>query len=279
MNNPTIAVYDKSCVELPCEIVYIHTERAQSSARTDISFGIFLLQVDVRLAIISDIHSNLEALTRAFELIDEESIKDIVCLGDVVGYGANPNECVNIVRSRCRIVLRGNHDAAAVDFANAESFTKNARIAAEWTGRELSDANRAFLAGLPYSHRMDGALFVHSSPFQPELWHYVVSEEDLEAAFESFTEQICFIGHSHFPGIFSSEGPTKTISRAQRYVVNVGSIGQPRDGNFRLSFGVFDTERWTYDNVRSEYPLQAAAEKILRAGLPRALADRLTLGM
>ncbi len=233
----------------------------------------------MRFAIISDIHSNLEALTRALELIDEESIRDVVCLGDIVGYGANPNECVDLVRSRCRIALRGNHDSAAVDFSVAESFTKNARIAAEWTGQELSDSNKKYLEGLPYTHRMDDILFVHSSPYEPEGWYYVLSEEDLEAAFQSFTERVCFIGHSHFPGIFSEDGPVSAVTRSQRYVINVGSVGQPRDGNSRLSFGIFDTDTWTYRNVRGEYPIHAAAEKILRAGLPRALADRLMLGM
>ncbi len=233
----------------------------------------------MRLAIISDIHSNLEALTRAFDLIQQESIRDVICLGDIVGYGANPNECVDLVRERCKVALRGNHDSAAVDLAVAESFTRNARIAAEWTGRELTDENRKYLEGLPYTHRMEDVMFVHASPYEPEEWYYVLSEEDLAAAFQSFSERICFIGHSHFPGIFSEDGPAAAVDRSQRYVVNVGSIGQPRDGNARLSFGIFDTENWTYRNVRSEYPIQPAAEKIIRAGLPRALADRLPLGM
>jgi len=233
----------------------------------------------MRFAIISDIHSNLEALTRALELVDQESIHDVICLGDIVGYGANPNECVSLVQSRCRIALRGNHDSAAVDLSVAESFTKNARIAAEWTGRQLSDSSRRYLEALPYTYRAEEILFVHSSPYEPEAWYYVLSEEDLEAAFESFTERICFIGHSHFPGIFSEEGPAIAVNRSERYVVNVGSIGQPRDGNAKLSFGIFDTEGWVYRNIRSEYPIRVAAEKIIRAGLPRALADRLMLGM
>jgi predicted phosphodiesterase len=233
----------------------------------------------MRLAIISDIHSNLEALTRAFELIDQESVSDVFCLGDIVGYGANPNECVDLVRRRCRVALRGNHDSAAVDLSVAGTFTRNARIAAEWTGRELADDNRKYLEGLPYTYRMDDVMFVHSSPYEPEEWYYVLSEEDLAAAFQSFTERLCFIGHSHFPGIFSEDGPAAAIDRSQRFVINVGSIGQPRDGNSKLSFGIFDSENWTYRNVRSEYPIRTAAEKILQAGLPRALADRLTLGM
>lgn len=233
----------------------------------------------MRYAIISDIHSNLEALTKAFELIERESVHEVVCLGDVVGYGANPNECVEMVRGRCRVVLRGNHDAAAVNSLNAESFTRNARIAAEWTQQQLSEDNKRFLEGLPYTHTTDDILFVHSSPYQPEAWYYVLSEEDLEVAFENFPQQICFIGHSHFPGIFSEEGPAKAVHRGSRFLVNVGSVGQPRDGNSRLSFGIFDTDNWNYRNIRSEYPIQIAAEKILRAGLPRALSDRLALGM
>jgi diadenosine tetraphosphatase ApaH/serine/threonine PP2A family protein phosphatase len=175
--------------------------------------------------------------------------------------------------------LRGNHDAAAVNSQNAESFTKNARIAAEWTRQQLSEENRHYLESLPYTFSRDAILFVHSSPYQPESWYYVLSEEDLEVAFQNFSEQICFIGHSHFPGVFSEDGPAMTVNRGSRFLVNVGSIGQPRDGNSRLSFGVFDTETWSYKNIRSEYPIQIAAEKILRAGLPRALSDRLTLGM
>jgi predicted phosphodiesterase len=233
----------------------------------------------MRFAIISDIHSNLEALTKALELIDKESVHEIVCLGDIVGYGANPNECVDLVRSRCRTVLRGNHDAAAVNAMNAESFTKNARIAADWTRQQLTEENKQFLTDLPYTAGRDGILFVHSSPYQPESWYYVLSEEDLEVAFQNFSEQICFIGHSHFPGVFSEDGPAKAVNRGSRFLVNVGSIGQPRDGNSKLSFGIFDTESWNYRNIRSEYPIQIAAEKILRAGLPRALSDRLAMGM
>ncbi len=233
----------------------------------------------MRFAIVSDIHSNLEALTTAFGLIDQESVDEVVCLGDIVGYGANPNECVRLVRERCHTVLRGNHDAAAVDSRNAETFTRNARIAAEWTGQQLSEENREFLRNLPYTHAQDDILFVHSSPHEPKLWYYVLTEEDLEVAFQSFSEKICFIGHSHFPGIFSEDGPAKAVNRGSKFLVNVGSVGQPRDGNSKLSFGIFDSDAWNYENIRSPYPIRIAAEKILQAGLPRALSDRLALGM
>jgi predicted phosphodiesterase len=233
----------------------------------------------VRFAIISDIHSNLEALSKALDLIDEHSVDEIVCLGDIVGYGANPNECIRLVRNRCRIVLLGNHDAAALNPVVGDTFTKNARIAIAWTREQLNAENKAFLERLPLTARRDGVLFVHGSPYQPALWYYVISEEEAEAAFQSFSEQICFIGHSHFPAIFSEDGPVRSISRDSRHLVNVGSVGQPRDGNSRLSIGIFDTTAWSYKNIRSDYPAEIAAGKILQAGLPRALADRLTIGM
>lgn len=122
-------------------------------------------------------------------------------------------------------------------------------------------------------------MFSHASPFEPEEWNYVISEFDTREAFQAFTEKICFIGHSHIPVIFSERSKVASISRTGRFIVNVGSIGQPRDANPNLSFGIFDTELWSYQNVRVQYNVDAAAEKIRKAGLPRALADRLHQGM
>lgn len=233
----------------------------------------------MRLAIISDIHANLEALTRAFEVIDGERVDDIVCLGDIVGYGANPNECLDLVRSRCSTILLGNHDAAAVDLSIANQFTLNAQLSAIWTYGMLPEENKTFLRGLAPTKALGDVLLSHGSPYEPAEWHYVISEFDTREGFRSFTENICFIGHSHIPVIFSEEGKTTTVTRAERFIVNVGSIGQPRDGKRALSFGIFDTELWTYRNIRADYDINSAAEKIRKAGLPRSLADRLYLGM
>jgi diadenosine tetraphosphatase ApaH/serine/threonine PP2A family protein phosphatase len=256
--------------------IFIGT-KGQSSASL-LTFSHNASRIRVRLAIISDIHSNLQALTRVFELIDDQSVDQIVCLGDMVGYGGNPNECVQLIRERCGIILRGNHDAAAIDSSVADSFTKNARIAATWTRGQLEEENRAFLETLPLTANLDGALFVHASPYEPGSWYYVLSEEEVEAAFRSFSESICFIGHSHFPGIFSEDGPVRSVTKESRYLVNVGSVGQPRDGDPRLSYGIFDSDSWTYRNFRGEYDIEGASQKILTAGLPRALAERLFLG-
>jgi predicted phosphodiesterase len=233
----------------------------------------------MRIAIISDVHSNLEALKTALETIDGQGVDDIVCLGDIVGYGANPNECLEIVRSRCSIILQGNHDAAAVDLSVANQFTLNAQLSAIWTFGVLTPENKDYLRSIPQLKPRGDILFSHASPFEPEEWNYVISEYDTREAFQAFTEKLCFIGHSHIPVIFSEHGKVAAISRSGRYIVNVGSIGQPRDANPDLGFGIFDTESWSYQQVREPYDVDAAAEKIRKAGLPRALAERLYQGM
>jgi diadenosine tetraphosphatase ApaH/serine/threonine PP2A family protein phosphatase len=233
----------------------------------------------MKFAIISDIHSNLEALTKALDTIKKEGVDEILFLGDVVGYGANPNECVDLVREHCSVILLGNHDLAAVDLSVAEFFTSNARTAAHWTSEQLSPKNTDFLKRLPYTAVADGARLVHSSPDQPEEWHYIISESDARRMFPYFKEAICFVGHSHVPGVFCESSFTEEVRRGERFIVNVGSIGQPRDGNPKLSFGVFDSSRWEYKNIRLEYDCETAARKIREAGLPRMLADRLFQGV
>ncbi|OGP14132.1 MAG: hypothetical protein A2052_06685 [Deltaproteobacteria bacterium GWA2_54_12] len=233
----------------------------------------------MRLAIISDIHSNLEALNKSLSIIDSRKVDSILCLGDVVGYGANPNECVEIVKKRCSTVLLGNHDAAAIDLTIAKQFTTYARLSAEWTAGHLLPEHRSFLESLPLTSSKEGVFLVHASPFEPSEWYYIVSILDARQAFAHFSEEICFVGHSHLPGVFGETSESQQVARGERFVVNVGSVGQPRDGNPKLSFGVFDTDRWEYENVRAEYEIKRASQKILDAGLPRALADRLWAGV
>lgn len=232
-----------------------------------------------RIAIISDIHGNLEALSRALEVIDKEHVDDIVCLGDTVGYGANPVECLKLIRSRCSIILLGNHDAASINLAVANQFTLNAQLSAIWTFGALDEESKAFLNSLKPTRPLGEVLLSHGSPYEPDEWHYVISEFDMREAFRAFTERICFVGHSHIPIIFSEHGERSEIARQGRFIVNVGSVGQPRDGNPNLSFGIFDREEWSYRNLRVAYDFKTAAKKIRDAGLPRALADRLTVGM
>lgn len=233
----------------------------------------------MKYAIISDIHANLEALKKAMSIIEEKHVDEIICLGDVVGYGANPNECVDIVRSRCSAVILGNHDEAALDPMGPHDFNPIAQKAIEWTAGQLTDENRSFLSSRPMAEKKEDILLVHSSPASPELWDYVINADDAVAAIQHFEEKICFIGHTHVPGIFSPHGRAKSISTTEQHLVNVGSVGQPRDGNPMLAFGIFDSTAWEYELIRSVYDIQGAAEKILNAGLPRELGFRLMYGM
>ena len=231
------------------------------------------------IAIISDVHSNLEALTKAIDIIDSRSVDEIVCLGDIVGYGADPNECVDLVRRRCNTVIKGNHDDAVVDLTAAEDFTDNARSAILWTRKQITEENLDYLRSLSLVHRKKDMVFVHSSPCEPEEWNYIFDEDTAARAFRCFSEPLCFIGHTHMPMIFSPNGIASAITRNERTLINVGSIGQPRDRNTDLSFGIFDTGTWTYENIRSPYDMETAAGKILKTSLPPKLGQRLFMGI
>jgi predicted phosphodiesterase len=233
----------------------------------------------VKIAVISDIHSNLEALTSALHHIDGEAIERVVCLGDIVGYGANPNECVDLIRERCTIVVRGNHDAAVVDPRITDDFSRNARSVVHWTCGRLTKTNLEFLSLLPLTAALPDVCLVHASPCEPQQWRYIVDSWEARQAFRCFTEKLCFVGHSHIPGIYSVKGREQSIRRTEQYVINVGSVGQPRDRNPMLSFGILDLDEWSYRNVRLPYDVAGAAAKILNEGLPASLAQRLTLGI
>lgn len=233
----------------------------------------------MKYAIISDIHSNLEALQKAMSIIDGKNVDAIVCLGDIVGYGANPNECVDIVRSRCSSVVLGNHDAASLDVSLALDFNAIAQRAIRWTAETLNEESKSFLSSLPFTMQKEEILFVHSSPLMPEAWDYIIDADDAVTALRNVKEKICFIGHTHVPGIFTAHGRAKTVVSDERCLVNVGSIGQPRDGNPKLAFGIFDTDTWEYELIRSQYDIHAAAEKIYAAQLPEELGNRLMYGM
>jgi putative phosphoesterase len=232
----------------------------------------------MRIAILSDIHGNLEGLRKALEIVHEKQIDEIVCLGDTVGYGANPNECLELLRQNTTFILMGNHDQAAIDISVTEDFTQHARSSAEWTARTVTPENKEWIKNLPYTLERSGLLFVHASPFEPHEWHYILTPSDAQQGFQHFRQPICFVGHSHVAGMFCDDIWTRQVTQGKRFIVNVGSVGQPRDRNPKLSFGIFDTEKWEYENVRSDYDVQTASEKIRKAGLPTPLAERILEG-
>ena len=237
----------------------------------------------MRMAVISDIHGNLEALEAVLSYIDNNHIESVFCLGDIVGYGPNPNETVALIAERCAHVVIGNHDHAALGLTSTEYFNDFAKISTHWTSNNLSDENKNYLHALDFTYSADNLLAVHATPSAPQMWHYILSEVDAQHEFKFFDERICFIGHSHFPIIFNdragfTRAPRVKLESGNKFIVNVGSVGQPRDGNPRACFCVYNKDEDLIEFVRLDYDLEKTREKIIRAGLPVFLADRLKKG-
>lgn len=234
----------------------------------------------MKLAVISDIHSNIEALTAAFGAIDAEGVDAVYCLGDVVGYGADAALCVDFVRARCDGVVRGNHDEAVANGAPeaASWLPRAARKAVTHNRKQLSDEQLDYLADLPLILEADGCTFVHATPEQPAAWRRLDSFLVAQKQFEHFGTPVCFIGHSHVPAVMGNRLGLTRVERGNRYLINVGSVGQPRDGDPRACVAFFDTDAFTYALRRVPYNIQQTVGKILSSGLPRSLATRLTVG-
>jgi len=239
----------------------------------------------VPIAIISDIHANLEALETALAYIQQRKITTIVSLGDIVDYGPRPNECVELVKKKCNISLMGNHDHAVVGGTDIRYFNIYAQQSVLWTRQHLLKSNLDYLSHLPFTHEENQVLYVHSTPLHPEEWDYILSNTEAQYYFKYTNYPLIFIGHSHFPVIFShNQGmlepkTTKLDLTHDRYIVNVGSVGQPRDGDPRLCFVIFDPQEATVEYVRLQYNIDKTAEEIRKVGLPDYLANRLYRGV
>lgn len=240
----------------------------------------------MRIAIISDVHGNLEALDAVLEDIKAYQTGDILFLGDSVGYGPDPAECIKILKKDSRLLLAGNHDRAVTGRTDVNYFNPHARAAVEWTQEVLGDEDKLFLDGLPIVERLsdEGIYLVHSTPKEPEQWHYLLTTWDAHINFLFFDERICFLGHSHQPVIIekTTEGELiiyrngVELKEGCRYIVNVGSVGQPRDGNPDASYAMFDDDR--IEIRRVSYDIVSTQKKMRKAGLPSFLIERLTMG-
>jgi len=240
----------------------------------------------LRYALISDIHSNLEALSAVLDSLGRESIDKYICLGDIVGYAANPNKCTQLIKGVADASILGNHDSAAIGTTSTEGFNPLARKAISWTMKELSSENKKYLESLAVSLEVEDSLSVHSSPSDPSMWRYVFSTDDAKMEFHHFKHAVCFIGHSHQPVSFVYSKrrvvlDTRVeldIEDGNRYIINVGSVGQPRDLDARAAYVIYDTDKDMVQIKRAEYNVETARKKIIEAGLPRFLGDRLLLG-
>lgn len=242
----------------------------------------------MRYAVVSDIHSNLEAFQAV--LSDAGEIDRLWCLGDVVGYGPDPNDCVALLREYKDICVAGNHDLAGIGKAEAYSFNSDARQAIEWTEQVLGASAREYLAGLPLVVTLeDRFTVVHGSPREP-AWEYISGVAEAEEAFRGFDTEIAFVGHTHVPMVFrelKAGAGVKGASTAEdeavqlngrRLILNPGSVGQPRDGDERASYILLDRDQNVARYRRVPYRITKVQEKMVKAGLPERLIARLTYG-
>jgi len=240
----------------------------------------------VRIALVSDVHGNLEALTAVLDDIDAAGCDDIRSLGDLVGYGADPEACVRRVRGAVSVSLLGNHDAVAAGARGEAEFNELAKDAIRWTRRALSEESLQYLRGLPHEHVEESCSFSHAHPLHPHDWPYVFPGQDVSDIFAASTARLSFIGHTHVSAIandrtgvlFAFPQGKLELDRRGRYIINVGSVGQPRDRDRRAAWGLLDLDASTYEQRRVEYDIALAQKKILAEGLPALLADRLERG-
>ncbi|MBN2498845.1 MAG: metallophosphoesterase family protein [Deltaproteobacteria bacterium] len=243
----------------------------------------------MRLGIFSDVHSNLEALEVVVQAYESLHVDEYICLGDVVGYGASPNECCEIVRKMASVVVLGNHDAAVSGRMEYSYYYDAARNALDWCVARLDPDHMAWLKGLDYVYRRDGICFSHGSPIHPEDFEYVFTIEqaaDLLPHLDDL-DPVNFIGHSHLTKSFAlAPGEVNEVvarrfglRRHRKYIITDGSVGQPRDYDNRACFTVYDTETRIFEYHRVEYDVEKAAQKILDAKLAVNFGKRLFLGV
>lgn len=239
----------------------------------------------MKFAIIADIHANLEALQAVLEDIKAQKCTHYTCLGDVVGYNANPKECLDIIRDMGMPCVKGNHDEYCSNEDPLEGFNPAAAAAIHWTRKQLSEQDRQWLRDLKYLRMVTGFTIVHATLDAPQRWGYVFNKLDAAASFTYQNTAVCFFGHTHVPVAFMRDtivrGGTYSkfkVEPGKKYFVNVGAIGQPRDGNPKAAYVVYDVDEGTIELRRVEYDIEAAQGKILAAGLPDRLAERLAYG-
>lgn len=239
----------------------------------------------MRFAVLSDIHANLEALEAVLADAREQRCTQFVCLGDVVGYNANPSECVQRIQELECPVVKGNHDEQASIDGSTEGFNELAEEAIGWTRTQLSREEKSWLADLRLTRPVRDFTIVHATLDTPNQWGYVFNDLDAIASFTYQHTSLCFFGHTHWPMAFIRDDNVQRIaldrlqlSNGKKYFVNPGSVGQPRDRDWRAAYCVFDTDQQVIDQRRVTYDLETAQRKIRAAGLPDRLADRLALG-
>jgi diadenosine tetraphosphatase ApaH/serine/threonine PP2A family protein phosphatase len=245
----------------------------------------------LRAAVLSDVHSNQPALEAVLAAVEKAGVDELWCLGDVVGYGAQPDACADLIREHCDLCLVGNHDLAVLGGLDISSFSETAAVAVEWTRENASAATLEFLRGLAPAASREGIGLFHASPRDP-VWEYVLSIDQADEGMDALAERVGLIGHSHVSLFFSRPararaGDTQGAQAGDgamlglesgEWLLNPGSVGQPRDGDPRAAWLELDTTEWAVRFHRTTYDVATAAETIVAAGLPSQLAERLGVG-
>ncbi|PIQ86189.1 MAG: hypothetical protein COV74_05805 [Candidatus Omnitrophica bacterium CG11_big_fil_rev_8_21_14_0_20_45_26] len=243
-----------------------------------------MYNIPMLYAIISDIHSNLEALETVLTDIDRRRVEKIISPGDIIGYGANPSLCLALASERCQVIVKGNHEEAILSAKERSKFNTWAREAILWTMDHLDQKEKDVIESWPYitTDQEADLTLVHGSPDHIRQFRYLFESGDIDNAFSAFQTGVCFVGHTHVPMLFTESGREKQLKAGsypldakERYIINPGSVGQPRDGDRRASYALFDTEKRVLEIVRLDYDNQTAARKIKTAGLPEYLGNRL----
>ncbi len=240
----------------------------------------------MKYIIFSDIHGNLEAYKAVLDNIKPRRGTKFLCVGDIVGYGADPSECIKLTKRLDSVIVCGNHDWASVGRMPLTYFNDHARAAVEWTASVLTMDEKDYLSSLSLTRESDGAILVHGTLSDPERFDYLADRDTAYDMMLSMKTAMAFVGHTHAPAIFTlrddrlsySLSPRVEISGEKKYAVNVGSVGQPRDGDWRASYCVWDKSAGTIEIKRVEYDVAEAQRKIIEAGLPEFLAERLSSG-
>jgi predicted phosphodiesterase len=239
----------------------------------------------MKFAIIADMHGNLEALQVVLEDIKQQKCTHYACLGDVVGYNANPKECLDIVRGMNIPCVKGNHDEYCSTDGALEGFNPAAAEAVRWTRKQLTDDDKQWLGELKYTRIIINFTLVHATLDGPQRWGYVFDKLAAAASFTYQNTSVCFFGHTHVPVAFIRDSVVRggtyskfKVEQGKKYFVNVGAVGQPRDNNPKAAYVVYDVDEGTIELRRLDYDIPAAQKKILDAGLPPRLAERLAFG-
>jgi len=244
----------------------------------------------MKYGILGDIHGNLSALVAVLERLRSEGVDHLISVGDVVGYGAAPRECIALLREAGATVVLGNHDAACIDRLDTLYFNPYAQAAVEWTRGVLSRGDREWLLSLPLVQHLEHCSVAHGTLHQPELYDYVQTRRDADPSLDIMPLPVCFVGHTHVPVTLMRlrDDPTRTwdtmeteidLEEAHRALVNVGSVGQPRDEDARAAYAVFDAAGSRVSIRRVVYDIDREARRIRDANLPSVLAERLYLGV